>query len=136
MRRFLLDTNMAACFMNRRRGVYERCRSHSLKGDVVGICVPVLGELRFGVENSASRERNYLLLQRTIPAWRVWPYAVSTTEVFGRLAAHLSRVGRPMQSIDIMIASIALELGNCSVVSSDSDLLAVPELEVVNWADS
>jgi hypothetical protein len=33
-----------------------------------------------------------------------------------------------------MIAAIAFSLGNCTVVSSDTDLTAVPGLAVVNWA--
>jgi tRNA(fMet)-specific endonuclease VapC len=39
-----------------------------------------------------------------------------------------------MQQIDIQIAAIALSLGNCTVVSKDSDLAAVPGLEVENWS--
>ena len=38
-----------------------------------------------------------------------------------------------MQVIDIMLAAIALSLGNCIVVSTDSDLLAIPGLSVENW---
>ena len=38
-----------------------------------------------------------------------------------------------MQAVDIMIAAIALSLGDCTVVSTDSDLLAVPGLTVENW---
>jgi tRNA(fMet)-specific endonuclease VapC len=33
-----------------------------------------------------------------------------------------------------MAAAIALSLGNCTVVSNDSDLLAIPGLTVENWA--
>jgi tRNA(fMet)-specific endonuclease VapC len=33
-----------------------------------------------------------------------------------------------------MIAAIALSLGNCSVVTADSDLAAVRRLSVENWA--
>jgi tRNA(fMet)-specific endonuclease VapC len=50
------------------------------------------------------------------------------------IAATLRRAGRPMQTVDMMIAAIALSLGNCTVVSSDSDLSAVPRLDVENWA--
>jgi tRNA(fMet)-specific endonuclease VapC len=38
-----------------------------------------------------------------------------------------------MQVIDIMIASIALTLGNCVVVTKDSDFGAVPGLAIENW---
>ncbi len=39
-----------------------------------------------------------------------------------------------MQQVDIQIAAIALQLNDCVVVSSDSDLAAIPGLTVVNWA--
>jgi len=39
-----------------------------------------------------------------------------------------------MQQIDIMVAAIAFSLGNCTVVSSDTDLTAVPGLTVEDWS--
>jgi tRNA(fMet)-specific endonuclease VapC len=63
----------------------------------------------------------------------VWPFDLAAAKEFGRLQAFLRRTGRPMQEIDVMIAAIALTLGNCTVVTSDSDLLAVPGLAVENW---
>ncbi len=38
-----------------------------------------------------------------------------------------------MQQIDIMIAAIARSLGNCVVITDDTDLSAVPALRVENW---
>ena len=35
--------------------------------------------------------------------------------------------------VDTMIAAIAMTLGNCTVVSSDSDLRAVPGLNLEDW---
>jgi tRNA(fMet)-specific endonuclease VapC len=39
----------------------------------------------------------------------------------------------PIGVIDMMIAAVALALGNCTVVSADSDFLAVSGLPVENW---
>ena len=134
MRRYLLDTGIAGDYMNRRHGVDTRARIEVARGNKLGIGVPVLAELFYGVEKSATRNRNMLLLRRTIPAWKIWPFEKSTAEIYGSLVAHLDRIGRPMQRIDIMVAAIALDLGNCTVVSADSDLLAIPGLTVENWA--
>jgi predicted nucleic acid-binding protein len=38
-----------------------------------------------------------------------------------------------MQQIDMMIAAIALSLGQCTIVTTDTDLAAVPGLAVENW---
>jgi len=40
-----------------------------------------------------------------------------------------------MQQIDIMVAAISFALGNCTVVSKDTDLAAIPGLKVENWAE-
>ena len=39
-----------------------------------------------------------------------------------------------MQAIDLQVAAIALSLGNCTVVTTDTDLAAVFGLSVENWA--
>jgi len=96
--------------------------------------MPVLGELWAGVEGSAARERNLQRLRHALSRLVVWPYDDKAAAEFGRLFAELRRLGRPMQQIDIQIAAIALSLGNCTVVSTDSDQAAVPGLTVENWA--
>jgi tRNA(fMet)-specific endonuclease VapC len=58
----------------------------------------------------------------------MWPYTMAAAEVFGQLCAHLRRTGRQMPRIDVQIAAIALTLGNCTVVTKDSDFRAIPGL--------
>jgi tRNA(fMet)-specific endonuclease VapC len=133
MRRFLPDTGIAGDFINRRRGIYERARHEVAQGNRVGIGIPVLAELAYGLEQSTSRNLNMQRLQTALSAWRVWPFDNKAAFEYGRVAAELRRIGRPMQQVDIMIASIAFSLGNCSVVTADSDLAAVPGLSVEKW---
>ncbi len=134
MMRFLLDTGSAADYIHRRRDVYERARSVIRNGGRVGIAVPVLAELWYGVEYSSSRERNAERLRRVLPELIVWPLTEQAAEVYGRIAADLRRAGRPIGRIDMLIAAIALSLGNTMVISADSDLTAVPGLTVENWS--
>ena len=134
MKRYLLDTGIAGLYVARRDPVYARVRDETRRGNVVGICVPVMGELYYGAENSASRDRALRELRAALPSLRIWPYTHDAAEEFGRLAAELRQIGRTMQQIDIQIAAIALMLGNCTVVTTDSDLSAVPGLQTENWA--
>jgi tRNA(fMet)-specific endonuclease VapC len=90
--------------------------------------------LHFGIELSGSRERNQRKLQEELRHLTIWPLTEIAAEEYGRLAAELRRIGRPMQQIDIMIAAIARTLGDCTVVSKDSDLRAVPGLKVEDWS--
>ncbi len=134
MRRYLLDTNMMDHFLDRRRGVGERVKLAREQGAIIGTCLPVAGKRFFGAEFSGSREINRERLVRGLSRARCWPFERRAAEEYGRIAAELRRIGRPMQQIDIQIAAIARALGHCTLVSSDSDLKAIPGLPVENWA--
>lgn len=103
MRRYLFDTGTASDYVHRRHGVYERAREEATRGNRIGICVPVLGELWYGVEFSATRERNAQRLRRMLPDLVIWPFEARAAEEYGRICAELRRTGRPMQQIDIQI---------------------------------
>ncbi len=132
--RYLLDTGPAQDFLFGRRGVQERIEAARLAGAKVGICTPVLGEIVGGLEGSISHAASWEIARRRLGKLFCWPYEKSAAYEFGRIIAELRRIGRPMQQIDIQIAAIAFTLGNCTVVSGDSDLAAVPGLTVENWA--
>ena len=133
MTRFLLDTNMAGHYINQRQGVFDRARIEVANGNPLGIGVPVLAELVAGIEHSSSRDRNMRRLKTALASLRLWPFDSSAAFEYGRIYAELARLGRPIGVVDMMIAAIAMTLGNCTVVSSDSDLLAVPGLKLEDW---
>ena len=133
MSRYLLDTNAAADAVFRRRGIPERMKAALAEGHDVGIGIPVLGELYAGVEYSASRDYNFDNLRRSLKLFRLWPITPEAAGIYGRLYAELRRQGRTIQQVDLQIASIAFSLGQCTVVSEDGDLAAVPGLKAENW---
>jgi tRNA(fMet)-specific endonuclease VapC len=126
-RRYLLDTGPAQDFLFQRRGVQDRVEQARLSGAKVGICTPVLGEIAAGLEGSASRESSWKIARRRLGKLVCWPYDPAAAHEYGRIFAELRR-------IDIQIAAIALTLSNCTVVTIDSDLAAVPGLKVENWS--
>jgi tRNA(fMet)-specific endonuclease VapC len=134
MTRFLLDTGIASDYLNRRHGVYDRARTEVARGNPVGIGVPVLAELVSGIERSQTRERNMQRLRTALPSLRLWPFDMPAAFEYGRIQADLLSRGRKMQVVDMMIAAIATVLGQCTVVTKDADLSAVPGLAVENWA--
>lgn len=133
MRRYLLDTGVASDYLNRRHGICERARTELTCGNRVGICIPVLAELWYGVEYSTSRDRNVNSLRRGLSDLVIWPFERDAAEAYGRLYAELRRSGRAMQVPDVMSAAIALTLGRTTVVTDDRDLRAVPGLDVESW---
>jgi tRNA(fMet)-specific endonuclease VapC len=135
VRKYLLDSGIASDFINRRHGVPDRFRAEVTLGRRIGVGTPVLAELVYGIEASQNRDRNMQALRLALPALTLWAFDQKAAFEYGRLAAELRRIGRPMQTVDVMIAAIALSLGDCTVVSRDGDLATVPGLAVENWAD-
>ena len=134
MKRYLLDTGIAADFVFRRKKVPERVETVVQSGSRVGICTPVLGELWGGVEFSKTRQRNQHRLIQALERLVIWPYDEPAAEEYGRIYADLRRVGRTIQQIDIQIAAVALTLGNCTVVTKDSDFWTIPGLDIEDWS--
>lgn len=132
-RRFLLDTNALSDFINHRRGVRERAFRMIRLGYRIGTTPPVISELMDGICRSQSEEYNRQRARHGLTRLTVWPSDLVAADEFGRLSAELTRIGRPMQTVDIQLAAVALILG-CTVVTTDSDLSAVPGLSVENWA--
>src|SRR5258707_13964596 len=116
MTRFLLDTNSAGHYINKRHNVFQRARLEVAKGKLIGICIPVLAELVAGIEHSDTRDRNMKSLKAALPALKLWPIDSAAAFDYGRLYAELARLGRPIGTVDMMIAAIALTLGKCTVI--------------------
>jgi tRNA(fMet)-specific endonuclease VapC len=135
MRRYHLDTGIAACYIDRRLGVFDRAQTESNRGNRIGIAHPVLAELVYRVEGGPNRDRNMQRLQLALSVWKLWPTTEDAAFEFGRIAAALRRIGRMIGQNDIMIAAIAVTLGNTTVVTMDSDFAVVPGLSVENWAE-
>lgn len=133
MNRFLLDTGPAQKFVNKDPVTIRFANERRQRGDVIGICVPVLGELWSGVEGSATRECNVQRLQHNLSRLVLWPYDKQAAAEYGRIFNVLKKLGRPMQQVDIQVAAIASTLGSCTVVTFDSDFSAIPGLLVENW---
>ena len=133
MKRFLLDTKPAQDFNNHVNGIRERADVERQRGNKIGICTPVLGELWSGIEGSATRDENLRRMRHGLSRLLIWPFDQIAASEYGRIFTQLKRMGRPMQQVDIQIAAVAFALGDCTVVTADSDLLAIPGLTVEKW---
>ncbi len=134
MRKYLLDSAPGQAFMHGLSPVKEHAAKLSQMGARIGICIPVFAELLGGVELSATRDRNRKILLKAVRQLYIWPFDRAAAEEYGRVYAFLRRSGRPMPAMDIQIASIALTLGNCTLVTQDSDFAAIPGLTIEDWS--
>lgn len=133
-RRYLLDTGPAFDCLFQRKGVDLRVEQARQAGLRVGICMPVLGEIVAGLNGSGSSEASWKRARPKLEKLVCWPFDKAAAYEFGRIFADLKSRGRIIQQVDMQIAAIALTLGDCTVVTGDSDLNEVTGLRVENWA--
>lgn len=136
MRRYALDSGIATDLMAHREPAYSRAKAAVQAGGRLGLPVPVYGELLSGIEQAppASRAKAMRRLRVAMNTWALWPFDLLAAEEFGRIHAYLESTGQGIGIIDVQLAAVARVLGNCTVVSADSDLSRVPGLAVENWA--
>ena len=104
------------------------------RGAKVGICIPILGEIVGGLEGSGSRDASWAVARPRLATLVCWPYEKAAAYHYGRIYADLKRRGRIIQQIDMQLAAVAFALGDCTVVSGDTDLTSVDGLNVENWS--
>jgi tRNA(fMet)-specific endonuclease VapC len=133
-RHYLLDTGAVTDYLNKREPTLTRARTAIGRGARLGICPPVLGELYLGIELSDTPDRTRRLLTGAFRTLYLWPFDKAAAKQYGRIHAVLTRIGRPMQQVDMQVAAVAFALRNCVVVTKDSDLSAIPGLNVEDWS--
>jgi hypothetical protein len=131
---YLLDTNVISETIRRQPNKIVIAWLEQIPAEALFISVLTLGEIRKGIEKHADkkrREKLRLWLEHELTAWfegRVLPIDRAVADRWGRL---LAEVGRPVPTIDSLLASTALhhELWLVTRNAKDFDYLG---LEVIN----
>ena len=133
MTRFILDSNAMNALVARREPLTSRAQKARDAGHRLVTCEPIVAELLLGMEFSSSRDANLKRLKANLNGIKSWPFDRKASQEYAKVGAILRRNGRKIQLVDLMLAAVALSVGDCTVVTTDSDLSYVPGLSVVDW---
>jgi len=135
---YLLDTNVISETIRPRQHKQVIAWLEQIPAEALFISVLTLGEIRKGIEKLTEkkrREKLRLWLEHELTAWfgrRVLPIDLAVADRWGRLLAEL---GRPVPSIDSLIAATALH-HELRLVTRNAKDFDYPGLEVINpWQD-
>ncbi|MEW5747157.1 MAG: type II toxin-antitoxin system VapC family toxin [Nitrospirota bacterium] len=135
---YLLDTNVISETIRRQQNRQVIGWLEQVPPEALFVSVLTLGEIRKGVERLADknrRERLRLWLEHELPAWfdgRVLPVDLAVADRWGRL---LAEAGRPVPTIDSLLAATALH-HELRLVTRNAGDFDYPGLEVINpWQD-
>ena len=130
--KYMLDTNICIYIIKEKPPiVLDRFKENYRKG----LCISsvTLAELAHGVEKSASREKNALMLKRLIEFLPVIPFDDAASYEYGKICAYLQKQGTPIGQMDMLIAAHAKVNYLTLVTNNTREFLRVPGLDVENW---
>jgi len=131
---YLLDTNIVSETIRRNPNKAVISWLDQIPAEALFVSVLTLGEIRKGIEalpDRRRREKLRLWLEHDLPAWfegRVLPVGLAIADRWGRL---LAEVGRPVPTIDSLLAATALH-HELRLVTRNAGDFDYPGLEVIN----
>ncbi len=110
----ILDTNVISEAFGKSPNATVRAWLDAQTPTDLFLCSPVLAELRYGIERLASGARRTALegmlsdVESELFENRILPFDQSSAHAFGPIMAQRNRAGRPMGTMDALIAAIAV----------------------------
>ena len=98
----------------------------------VAVPVIVLGEYRYGIQQSRDRQRYEQWLTESVRNYRVLDVDEETSIYYATLRSELKRAGTPIPSNDVWIAALCRQ-HSFSVLSRDRHFDVVAGIERIDW---
>ena len=130
---YLLDCNHLSGAIRKVSRVRERIHRARRAGSRFISCHPVLCELEVGIQQTARPDEARRRLGYLLRHVRLWPLEAETARVYGAVYAELSRQGRVLSQVDMMLAALARQ-HKLIVLTNDKDFEALPDLTVEDWS--
>jgi tRNA(fMet)-specific endonuclease VapC len=102
------------------------------KATQIAIPVVILGEYRYGIQQSRERQRYEHWLVEYLPKFRVLSVDEQTTTSYAAVRGELKRAGTPIPSNDVWIAALCRQY-SLPVLSQDRHFDLVPGLRRIDW---
>jgi tRNA(fMet)-specific endonuclease VapC len=130
----MLDTNICIYIIKKKPpNVIERFYQSEISE--ISISSITLSELLYGVSKSSKPEQNHLALTQFIAPLDILSYDDEAAQYYGELRVHLEKQGRPIGSLDMLIAAHALSANCVLVTNNEKEFTRVRKLKIENWVN-
>lgn len=130
----LLDTNICIYLIKNRPPEVRKHFERFLPGDIAISSITV-AELQYGVEKSTAKEKNALALEAFLLPLEIAPFDFKSALAYGKIRAELERQGRPIGSLDMLIAAQAIAQDLTLVTHNLKEFARVPGLACETWLE-
>ena len=129
-RRVLLDTNIVGHVLKGHPGVARRLVATPMA--LLCISAVTAGELQFGLAKRPQARRLRAAVEAFLLRVDVLPWSRATAVHYGALRAELTRAGKPLAPLDMLIAAQALE-ADAILVTNNAAFAQARGLRLEDW---
>jgi tRNA(fMet)-specific endonuclease VapC len=128
--RYMLDTNTVSHLVKQHPDVARRV----VGVPMASLCISAItaGELLYGLAKRPEAVRLHAAVTELVGRVDVLRWDFAAAERYGILRSDLDRAGRPLGSLDLLIAAHALAAG-AVLVTNDRAFSQIPQLQIEDW---
>ena len=130
MKRYLLDTNICAYFLNGKFNLETKIDEVGLQNCLVSEIT--IAELKYGVEKSTFKEKNRKTLEIFQSKFDILPIFPSL-DIYAKEKARLKTKGKILDDFDLLIGSTAIFNNLILVTKNTSDFDRLESIEIEDW---
>lgn len=130
MKKYLLDTNICAYFLNGKFNLEAKIEKVGFENCVVSEIT--IAELKYGVEKSTHKEKNRKTLETFQSKFNVVPIFPSL-DIYAKEKARLKTKGKILDEFDLLIGSTAIFNNLTLVTKNVSDFNRLENIEIEDW---
>lgn len=130
--KYLLDTNICIG-MIRQKPLKLLERLVQLVPGEVGVSTITVSELAYGAQKSDLPEKNLTALEKLLLPLEIVVYDYNASIAYGKVRAHLEKLGQPIGPMDMLIGSHALSLDVVLVTNNMREFERIPGLKLEDW---
>ena len=129
---YLLDTNTCIYIINKKPApVIKRIRTK--QPEEVAISTITIAELEYGVAGSKFPDRNRAALMEFLLPFTILEFDQTAALFYGIIRSHLDSLGKPIGSMDMLLAAQAQSRNLTMVTNNESEFKRVEGLLIENW---
>lgn len=130
MKKYLLDTNICAYFLNGKFNLENKIDDVGFENCVVSEIT--IAELKYGVEKSAHKEKNKKTLEIFQSKFDVIPI-FPALDIYAKEKARLKTKGKILDDFDLLIGSTAIFNNLTLVTKNISDFDRLENINIEDW---
>ncbi len=130
MKKYLLDTNICAYFLNGKYNLEEKINEVGFKNCLVSEIT--IAELKYGVEKSTFKEKNRKILEMFQTKFDVLPI-FPALEIYAKEKSRLKTKGKILDDFDLLIGATAIFNNLTLVTKNVSDFDRLDGIIIEDW---